>query len=341
MVALAPALDVHIVSGEEGVDAAVGAGLGIEGIARLLGLFDTQFASLDSLHPFLRVVGRIENLLALVVDIIRIPRVAVHQRAGSEEEHTRAHGERHDAVYASILRRIVVDGGQCHGRFEHLLVAIVDHIIEFRLSHHEVGEFEVGGSDIIRFEGYSAIVFGHLPPGIGAEELHLILHIVDFRLRQVMVGHGLDHIVEDITMPDVARHHVPEVTAPCGVDGPLSEDFGYYATPVPLLPSGRWCDIIGENLVSVGCECPLVGGVYDVVDIAEPGIHLVSVLEHHFGGKLRIRFLVEIVGARLCERHSHHRHHQACIKLYLFHCFEHSVLQLLHQSLKVCSINSV
>ena len=112
-----------------------------------------------------------------------------------------------------------------------------------------------------------------------------------------MVGHSLHHITEDVSVTNVARHHVPEVTTPSGVNGPLTENLRDDTVPVPLLPAGGGRDVVGEHLIAVGGECPLVGVVYDVVDVAQPRIHLVAVLEHHFCGELGVRFLVQIVGA--------------------------------------------
>ena len=297
VVTLAPALDVHVVGREEGVGLAVRSHLHIEPIAGFLSLVDAELAGLHSLLPLLRVVGGVEDLLTLVVHVVGVPRVAVHQRAGGKEQHARTHGEGHDAVHAAILRRVVVDGGQRHSGLEHLLVAVVHDVVELRLAYHQLSEREVGGCDVVGLEGNAAVVLGHLPPGIGAEELHLVLHIVDFRLRQVVIGHSLHHLVEDVAVTDVARHHVPEVTAPRGVDGPLAENLRDDAAPVPLLPAGGRRDVVGKHLIAVGGESPLVGGVNDVVDVAQPRVHLVAVLEHHLRGELGVGFLVQIVGA--------------------------------------------
>ena len=297
VIALAPALDVHVVGREERIGLAVRSHLHVECVAGALSLVDAELAGLHSLVPLLRVVGGVEDLLALVVLVFGVPGIAVHQRAGGKEQHARTHGERHDAVHTAILRRVVVDGGQRHSSLEHLLVAVVDDVVELRLADHQLREREVGRSDVVGLKGNATVVLGHLPPGIGAEELHLVLHIVNFRLRQIVVGHCLYHIAEDVAVTDVARHHVPEVTTPCGVDGPLTENLRDDTVPVPLLPAGGGSDIVGEHLIAVGGECPLVGVVYDVVDVAQPRIHLVAVLEHHLCGELGVGFLVQIVGA--------------------------------------------
>ena len=297
VVALAPLLDVHVVGGEEGVYASARSGLGVEGVAGALGLVDAEPAGLCGLDPLLVVVLGVEDLLALVVHVVGVPGVAVHQRAGGEEEHAGAHGEGHDAVDAAVLRRVVVDGGQGHGGLEHLAVAVVDDVVEARLAHHELREGEVGGSDVVGLEGDAAVVLGHLPPAVGAEELHLVLHVVNLALRQVVVGHGLHHIIKDVAVADVARHHVPEVAAPRGVDGPLPVDLRDDAAPVPLLPAHRGRHVVGEDLVAVGREGPLVGVVDDVVHVAEPRVHLVAVLEHHLGGELGVGLLVKVVAA--------------------------------------------
>ena len=168
------------------------------------------------------IVGGVEDLLVLVVHILCIPLVAIHQRTGSKEQHAGSHGECHDAIDTTIFRRIVIDRRQSHRSLVHLFVTIVNHIVKLGLSYHELREFKVCRCDIVGLERYAAIVLCHLPPGVCAEELHLVFHVVDFRLWQVVVGHSLHHVVEDIAMTDVSGHHVPQVTTPCGVDGPLS-----------------------------------------------------------------------------------------------------------------------
>ena len=319
VVTLAPALDVHIVGREEGVGLAVGTHLGVEGIAGFLGLVDAELAGLNSLHPLVVVVGGVEDLLALVVHVVGVPRVAVHQRTCGEEQHARADGERHDTVHTTVLRGVVVDGRQGHGSLEHLLVAVVDHIVELRLSDHQLREREVGGGNIVGLEGNATVVLGHLPPAVGTEELDLFLHVVDLALGQIVVGHGLHHVVEDVAVADVTGHHVPQVTAPCGVDGPLTQNLRNHTAPVPLLPACRRSDVVGKYLVAVGREGPLVGVVDDVVHVAEPRVDLVTVLKHHFGGELGVGLLVKIVGARGEKPAEHYAQGAYCIDISRFH----------------------
>ena len=116
-----------------------------------------------------------------------------------------------------------------------------------------------------------------------------------------MVGHGLDHIIKDVAVADVARHHVPEVSAPGRVDGPATGNLTDDLVPVPLFPALRGCDIIGQHFIAVGCERPFVGFVNDVVHVRQPGIDFVAVFKHHFGGELGVGLFVEIVRARCCE----------------------------------------
>ena len=298
VVAFAPALDVHVVGRHERVNLAVGSHLLIKLIACSLSFVDDELASLSSLHPFVVVVDGVENLLALVVYIVGVPGIAVHQRTGSEEQHTRALRQGHDLVDAAVFRGILIDGGQGIGSFEHFLVAIVDDVVELSLTDQQFANGSIARGDVARCEGDATIVLGHQPPGVGGEEAHLGLHVVHLALRQVVIGHGLDHIIEDVAMTDALGHTCPEVAGPCAVNGPLAGNLTDALGPVPLLPALRGHHVVGHHLIAVAGEAPLVGSMYDgVVDIGQPGIHLVPVLEHHIGGELNVGLLVKIVAA--------------------------------------------
>ena len=214
MVTLAPTLDVHVIGTHEGVDLTIRTLLGIEGIAGFLGLVDTEFQSFYSTHPFLWIVGRIKNLFTFVVHIILVPRVTIHQWTGGKEQHARTNGERHDAVDTTIFRRIVIYSRQCHSSLQHLLITVVNHIVELRLTYHQICQIKIGGCNIIGLEGDTTMVFGQLPPAIGSEELHLVLHVVNLRLWQVVIRHRLYHIIKDVAMTDITGHHHPVITFP-------------------------------------------------------------------------------------------------------------------------------
>ena len=183
MVTLAPALDMHVIRREERIRLTIWSHLGIEGIAGFLSLVDTKLACLNGLDPLIMVIAGIENLLILIVHIVCVPRVSINQRTCCKQKHTGTNCERHNAIHTAILRRIVVDSRQSHSGLVHLLVTVVNHIVELRLSYHQLRECEVGWCNIIGFEWNSTVILGHLPPSICTEELHLVLHVVNLTLR--------------------------------------------------------------------------------------------------------------------------------------------------------------
>ena len=78
MISFAPTLDMYVVGREEWVWLSIGSHLDIEGVTSLFSLVNTKLASLSCFHPFVVVVGGVENLLTFIVYIFRVPLISIH-----------------------------------------------------------------------------------------------------------------------------------------------------------------------------------------------------------------------------------------------------------------------
>ena len=94
-----------------------------------LSLVYEQFAGIDSIGPAALVIAGAEEVIALVVHIIGVVRIAVDQRAGSEEQHSGSNCIAHYAGGPSIFSGFGIGAWQMFCYIHKFFVEVVDNLV--------------------------------------------------------------------------------------------------------------------------------------------------------------------------------------------------------------------
>ena len=297
LVALVELFVAHVRVAHEGVDRTVFVILVVEVVSIGLGLVDELFAGFHGSFPLGGVVGRVEDVLSLVVLVGGIVGVvvAVYQRAGGKEQHAGADGQSHNRGGVTVVTIFGIDGRQLLGYLLKFGIEPVDDIGVGSLADENIlgRRIHVGKPGLQRYGTvgvYQQVIV------VGDEETGLGLHVVDIFLIYLLLGQSLHVVDEDIGTADAHGEVAPEVTFPFALGSPVAQNL------VDAVPVGKSTPVLrGREVVGIGVVVTHHGRIgvgYTVVNTGEPLLGTVFTVEYHFQGQNIVGRIVQVVGTR-------------------------------------------
>ena len=171
-----------------------------------------------------------------MVHVIIIHRVAVHQRAGVEEQHTGTRTVAEEAVDAAELVTLrVLYRKQVAYRLELVVEPINNRIPRLLTILQLVDRRRRRHRRRFGIKRARSVPVEEPPIVVCDKRTALEFHIVHIALIYVIRVDGVDILHKDLGLTDLSGHIGPNVTVPAGVGSPHT-DGTLVAVPTPLIP---------------------------------------------------------------------------------------------------------